>query len=129
MRQYLIQFFGGALILLAAAGCSPQQRQDADRAGGRVAQETRNLAQEAREKAADVALAGKVESALRLRQGLDVRRIEVKADARQGNVRLEGSVPSMSQRQLADEVAKTTDGVRRVDNRLAVPPEPVSRKP
>lgn len=129
MRHYHIRFIVPGLILLALGGCNPAQRQEADRAGGRVAHEGRELVREAREKSAELSLAGKVETALKLRHGLDVTRIEVKADALKGTVTLAGSVPNMEQRRMAEEVARNTDGVHQVVNRLAVPPETVSRKP
>jgi len=131
--RHVTRFLSGAVILLLAAGCSPQQRQAADqtgeRVGERVATGTRNLAEKAGQGISDATLAGKVQTAMKLRKDLDARRVEVHADGRTGAIRLEGSVPDMKQRALAEEVAKSTDGVKSVSNNLAVPPTTVSANP
>jgi osmotically-inducible protein OsmY len=130
LMKHVTRFLSGAAILVLAAGCSPQQRQTADqtgqRVGERVAAGTRNLAEKTSQGLSDAALAGKVRTALQLRQGLDTHRVEVQADSRTGAIRLEGSVPNMQQRAVADEVARNTDGVKSVSNNLAVPPTAVS---
>src|SRR5262245_14830242 len=111
-----------AAVLLAAAGCNPTQQRQADRTGAVVEQKGRQVFRQAADAASNAALAAKVKQALNLRQGLSTKRIDVSADARTGAVTLEGSVPSMQQRQIAEQVARTTDGVRSVNDQLAVPP-------
>jgi osmotically-inducible protein OsmY len=112
----------GAAVLLALAGCSPAQRE-------RAGDQGRAIFQKAGQTAADMALAEKVRTALKLHKGLDVRHIEVNASARDGVVRLAGSVPDMHQYKTAQDVAQSTDGVRQVVNDLGVPPAKVSANP
>ena len=55
-------------------------------------------------------------------------RIDVSADAKTGAVNLEGSVPNMQQRKMAEDVARNTDGVHSVNNQLAVPPTAAAQR-
>jgi osmotically-inducible protein OsmY len=50
----------------------------------------------------------------------DVKGHDIDVDTRDGVVTLTGTVGSMSQRQLAEQIARDTDGVSRVVNRLNV---------
>lgn len=68
----------------------------------------------------DAWLDGRLESALLFNQHLNS--FDIATHVENGVVRLEGSVESDIERDLAGEIAKSIDGVRDVDNRLTVDP-------
>lgn len=63
-------------------------------------------------------LADRIDSALGLNPHLTG--LNVRIQARAGRVVLSGVVPSYYQKQIAQEVARTVEGVKHVDNRLQV---------
>jgi osmotically-inducible protein OsmY len=115
-------FLAAACVALVAAGCNPAQQRQADRTGTTIQEKGREVFNKAATATENAALATKVKQALNLRQGLSTKRIEVNADAKTGAITLEGSVPNMQQRKVAEDVARNTDGVHSVVNQLAVPP-------
>src|SRR5205814_6712489 len=121
MKQAML-FLAAAAVALVAAGCNPAQQRQANQTGTTIQEKGREALARAATAAKNETLAEKVKQAMNLRQGLSTKRIEVSANAQTGAVRLEGSVPDMQQRKVAEDVARNTDGVKTVDNQLAVPP-------
>src|SRR5947209_7368750 len=105
-----------ATLALVVAGCNPAQQRQADSTGATIQEKGREVLHNAATATENAALATKVKQALNLRQGLSTKRIEVNADAKTGAVTLEGSVPNMQQRKVAEDVARNTDGVHSVVN-------------
>jgi hyperosmotically inducible periplasmic protein len=60
----------------------------------------------------------KIQSQLYLEQNVRGRNVEV--ETRDGVVTLRGHVASDAERRLAEQIARDTDGVRRVDNQIAI---------
>jgi osmotically-inducible protein OsmY len=83
-----------------------------------VRQEVGNAAENARQAAADAALAGKVKTALETRKGLEAPKPHLDVNAKDGHVVLKGDVSSREQAELAERVALETEGVNSVDNQL-----------
>ena len=59
-----------------------------------------------------------VRSALSQSPSLSPRHVQI--EATDGNIRLEGTVTSFYQKQMAQELARRVDGVEKVENRLQV---------
>lgn len=87
-----------------------QQARDADRKYGPAARET----------IADTTLTARVKAGLIAAPDLGGIRIHV--NSRDGLVTLSGTVASAENRRQAEKVARDTDGVRAVDNRIEVGP-------
>jgi hyperosmotically inducible protein len=81
------------------------------------AEAEKKAAQAARD-SADKALAGRVKSALVAERGLNAHGIDVVA--KDGAVTLYGTAETRVRRELAEKVAGRVDGVRSVENKLAV---------
>jgi osmotically-inducible protein OsmY len=124
-----------AAILAAAAlgGCSRDDQQRAQKAGReaggqlrraarQAVRETKQVIGKASAAAEDLALAGKVKSALLLNTHLDGAAIDV--DTKNGVVTLSGTTLSRRQQAVALRVAREVRGVRRVTNALRVAPAP-----
>jgi hyperosmotically inducible protein len=116
------------LLALALSGCGkeppPQPMVKAvpvpalpAEAPGAKAEAEKKAAQAARE-SADKALAGRVKSALVAERGLNAHGIDVVA--KDGAVTLYGTAETRVRRELAEKVAGRVDGVRSVENKLAV---------
>jgi osmotically-inducible protein OsmY len=107
-----------ALALAAAAACyRPPPQAPAEQPG-------------MANRVADALLTEKVRAKLLARLGTDALGVEIEAAG--GRVRLSGTVAERSTQELAEEVAKSVRGVRRVDNRIALElrrdrPGPVGR--
>jgi len=65
-----------------------------------------------------VGLLDQVRGALSKNPYLSSRHVQI--EAADGNVRLEGTVSSFYQKQMAQELARRVDGVERVENQLQV---------
>jgi hyperosmotically inducible protein len=68
--------------------------------------------------AADKELAGRVKSALVAERGLNAHGIDVVA--KDGAVTLYGTAETRTRREMAEKIASRVDGVKSVDNKLAV---------
>ncbi|WP_420992452.1 MULTISPECIES: BON domain-containing protein [Cupriavidus] len=66
----------------------------------------------------DTTITTKIKASLLEQKHLSSTRVHVRT--REGVVRLTGSVPSATQKQTAADIASATDGVRSVENHLAV---------
>ena len=97
------------LGLPVLAGCSRAQQ-------GEVRQGAQGVGQQIESAAANVTLATKVKTALATRKGLDGAKIDV--DATGPVVTLKGDVVTREQADLAERVARETDGVQSVSNEL-----------
>jgi len=98
----------GLTALLAATvmvGCS---QQDTDK----VSADAKSAAQSAGQTISGVALAGKVETALRLRKDIDASTLHV--EAKDGVVTITGTVKSLAEKKAVNEVASSTTGVDKV---------------
>lgn len=114
---------------VSAAGClSPSAvTRGARRISGGVAPAARafaggtgRLVQFAGQAAEDAALAARVHAAIAMRKGLEGSSIS--ASCEEGRVRLTGRVGCEGQKRLAAGVARSTVGVKAVENRLRVSP-------
>jgi osmotically-inducible protein OsmY len=123
MRQQI----SAVLAALLTAGCmSPAAlTRGAKRIGGTVtpaarafADGTRRVVRYAGQAADDAALAARVKAAFMMRKGLAGSAIQVLAE--EGVIRLTGRVRNASQKRLAAEVARNTEGVAGVVNGLKV---------
>ena len=97
------------------------ERPASERADGtldRAAEASRRIAGEARAIASDAALSTKISSKMALDDAVEARRISVRTT--DGVVTLEGTVGSDEERQRAVRLARETDGVRSVVDRLQV---------
>jgi len=97
------------LGLLALVGCNRAQQ-------GEVRQSAQGVGQQIESAAANVTLATKVKTALATRKGLEGAKIDV--DAAGPTVTLKGDVVNREQAELAERVARETDGVQSVTNEL-----------
>jgi hyperosmotically inducible protein len=97
---------------------------DARRLGNAVQQEAsdadRKYGPAARETVADAALTTRVKA--RLIAAPDLGGIRIHVNSRDGEVTLSGTVASAENRRQAEQLARDTDGVHAVDNRLEVGP-------
>jgi len=112
------QLLSGALAvagLVLAAGCN---RAEADREAREAAAEVRTAAAEAGDRLADGWLTTKVQAQYFADREIKARYINV--STRDGVVSLSGYVESPEARQEAVQIARNTDGVRRVENQLVV---------
>jgi hyperosmotically inducible protein len=120
--------FSATLLALALSGCGkeppptpvakavPIPAAPADQAAAKADAE-RMAAQTARA-AADKELAGRVKSALVAERGLNAHGIDVVA--KDGAVTLYGTAETRTRREMAEKIASRVDGVKSVDNKLAV---------
>jgi osmotically-inducible protein OsmY len=94
---------------------------DVDRAreaGARVGETVADSANEVQRRAADAALVAKIKSKMALDDMISARDINV--DVRDGVVTLKGSVGTEQQQQRAVQLARETEGVVSIDDRLAI---------
>ena len=132
----------GFASLLVAAGCTPSDRDRAERKADQTAQQVESGARQARDAAVDTAqkvskevtaaastasdevsdmgLELKVKAALLDKLGVDGLRVSV--DAAGGKVALGGEVKAKATAELASEVAKSVSGVTAVEEHIAVSP-------
>ena len=94
---------------------------DVDRAretGAKVGEAVADSANEVQRRASDAALVAKIKSKMALDDMVKARDIDV--DIRNGVVTLSGSVATEQQRERAVRLARETDGVVSIDDRLAI---------
>ena len=103
----------GALSLLAVAGCDRPPRQEG------VATGTDTTAPAtADQQHSDPLITARIQAKYFASPDVKAHRIDV--DTRNGLVKLEGTVDSEAQRDAAASIARTVDGVTRVENKLLV---------
>lgn len=100
-----------APMMLLGAACSEADRQDARSDASRVANRAENSA-------SDTVVTTKVKSALLADS--QVKGTQVEVTTSDGVVTLSGSVATPEEKQRAEQVAKTIEGVRSVRNEVAV---------
>lgn len=127
MRSLLIM--GLTLSLAVLGGCTRSERARVNEGTQDLGQQVRGAAESARQTAADIALAGKVKTALMTRKGLEGSKIDV--EAKDGVVTLKGDVATRTQAEVAEQVAQGTDGVTSVSNQLMlrIPAKPTTAVP
>jgi osmotically-inducible protein OsmY len=115
-----------ALSLAVLGGCTRADKARVNEGAHDLGQQMRGVAENARQAAADTALAGKVKTALMTRKGLEGSQISV--EAKNGVVTLKGDVATREQADIAEQVAKNTDGVTSVNNQLMlrIPAKPTT---
>ena len=99
------------VLIAGTLGCTPAEQRDA-----RETAETVGTTAEARLE--DGAVTAAVKAKLLADQTVSGMRIDV--DTRDGVVTLTGTAASAAARERANELARTTEGVTRVDDRLSV---------
>jgi osmotically-inducible protein OsmY len=102
--------------MAVAAGCS---RAETEARKDQASAEVRTTAVTARERVADAWLVTKIQSQYFVDN--DVKARDIQVSARDGAVTLKGRVDSAAEHEQAVQIAKTTDGVIRVVDRLAGP--------
>jgi hyperosmotically inducible protein len=122
-----------ALGAALAAGCERSDRENLRSDAKKLVTDTRTAAQntaaDAKESlgragetasqiAGDAALTARVKAALLAEK--DVKSADIDVDAFQGKVILRGTVPDTGQIERATRVARAVEGVKAVDNRLAI---------
>lgn len=109
-------------IALASAVIGGTAYADDNKAGGVAASETGRTMGEADrsvgETLDDAAIVAKVKAGLL--SSSDVEGLDVNVDARNGNVTLSGTADTMAERSSAEQIAKTSEGVKSVDNRIVI---------
>jgi hypothetical protein len=112
------------LAALAVVACerSEQDWKDAKRAAAKAVEEVKEKAKDAGETTTqiveDTAVTARVRTALLAEK--DVKSSDIAVETFQGKVILSGTVPDRGQLDLAAKVARSVEGVKAVDNRLAV---------
>jgi hyperosmotically inducible periplasmic protein len=107
------------LLALIVVGAMPAcNRTDADANAERAAQQMKTAAAKAGHQLADSWLTTKIQAQYFADDDIKARHINV--STRDGVVTLTGYVEGEPQRELAVQIAKTTDGVRQVNDRLAL---------
>ena len=101
------------LSLVISAGCN-------DRDASAIKKDTADFAHHTSQAVGSVALAGKVNTALSLRKGIEMNGIHVQAQ--DGVVTLEGHVRTEVEHKLVVDATNNTTGVNRVIDRLKVTP-------
>jgi hypothetical protein len=81
----------------------------------------------AEQKIDDATLLAKIKSSL-LRSA-EVEGLDVDVDVKDGVVTLSGSADTSTEKASAEKIAKTSDGVKRVENRIVVKPDPSANRP
>ena len=104
---------------LTLAACQPGQDTRSATTSNPV-EGTKELAEKVVSTASDAAITVAVNTALAKDEQLNVLRIDV--NTVDGHVVLDGSAPDAAARQRATQLARNVDGVKSVDNRLALPP-------
>lgn len=104
---------------LALAACQPGQ-DTRTAATPKPVDGAKELADKAMNTAGDAAITVAVNTALARDEQLSVLRIDV--HTADGHVVLDGSAPDAAARQRATQLAQGVQGVKSVDNRLALPP-------
>ena len=117
------QLFTGAVVvaLAATAACN---RADTSREAREAAAEVRTVAARAGDKLADGWLTAKVQAKYFADDDIKARYIDV--STRDGNVTLKGFVETDAQRQQALLIARNTEGVKQVEDRLLIGQAPAS---
>jgi len=119
------------LAALTVVACERSEREkarsdaawkDAKRVATKTVEEVKEKAKEAGETTTqiieDTAVTAKVRTALLAEK--DVKSSDIAVETFQGKVILRGTVPNRGQLDLAAKVARSVEGVKVVDNRLAV---------
>ncbi len=100
-----------AIGILCSFGCNAQDKTDLQR-------DATQLGQTAKRAATNATVAGKVETALALRKGVDVKTLHIEADG--STVTISGHVGSALEKQSVLDVANETVGVERVIDKMNI---------
>ncbi len=107
LASAMIGSLGMGLALADDDTASPARSADSDRSVGEAIDDTTLLA--------------------RVKSGLlassEVEGLDVNVDVRNGVVTLSGTADSMAERQSAERIARSADGVKAVDNKIVLKPE------
>jgi hyperosmotically inducible protein len=118
-----------AAAAIVLAGCDRNTKQAVDKAGTEIRREAKEAGAQAKQTlrevgetagqvAGDAAITAKVKAALHAEK--DVKSRDIDVETFQGKVVLTGKVPDRAQSELAMKVAQAVDGVKSVENRIAV---------
>ena len=118
-----------AVAAVVLAGCDRDTKQAVTKAGDEVKREAKEAGAQAKETlkdmgeatnqaVGDAAITAKIKAALHAEKDVKSRGIDV--ETFQGKVVLKGTVPDRAQSQRALKVAQQVDGVKSVENRIAV---------
>lgn len=105
-----------SLALIGLGGCD--QPQPAETAGKKIDQRMEQIGQKAGKAIDDTAITAAVKAGILAEPGLKVLKIDV--DTKDGQVMLTGSADSAENVQRETQIATAIQGVKSVDNRLAV---------
>jgi len=112
-----------ASAVIGGLAMSPAFADDADtaaqsRTAGEAAASSDRADRSAGEVIDDAAIVAKVKSGLL--SSSEVEGLDVNVDARNGVVTLSGSADTMAERSSAEQIAKSADGVKSVDNKIVI---------
>lgn len=99
------------LVLLAAFGCNPRD-------AGNISRDTGNLVKHTGEALGSATVAGKVNTVLSLRKGVDMSGLHIEAD--DGTVTVGGHVRNAEEKQRVLETVNNTRGVEKVIDKLRI---------
>ena len=114
MKAFLVAV--SSLALIGLGGCDGPQ--PAETAGKKLDQSMEKMGQKAGKAIDDTAITAAVKAGILAEPGLKVLKIDV--NTKDGRVMLTGSADSAENVQRATQVATAVQGVKSVDNRLAV---------
>ncbi len=89
--------------------------------------EAQSTTQRAGEAVDDASVLAKIKSSM-LRSP-EVEGLDVNVDVKDGVVTLSGSADTQTERSSAEKIAKSADGVKRVENRITVKPDDINHRP
>ena len=107
---------GSSMALIGLGGCD--QPQPAETAGKKIDQSMAKMGEKTGKAIDDVAITAAVKAGILAEPGLKVLQIDV--DTKDGQVMLTGSADSAENVQRATQIATAVQGVKSVENRLAV---------
>jgi hyperosmotically inducible periplasmic protein len=127
-----LAIFAAGLTVLGLSACGRDESQtvgqgvdkaiaEAKTQGEAAKSATQDATQKLATGAADAAITAKVNAALLADDGLKVMKVDV--DTQNGRVTLSGAAPDSAARDRATALARATEGVSDVDNRLQVTPK------
>lgn len=121
MKNTFTASIAATLAVATLAACSPGERQQAANTTNNAAREVRNDTARAADTAGkamdDAAVTAKVKSALLA--DATTKGMNIDVDTSAGTVTLTGTVASAAEKQRAEQLAQTIEGVRAVRNNLS----------
>ncbi|MEP7009436.1 MAG: BON domain-containing protein [Acidobacteriota bacterium] len=110
----------GKDITAAAERAGDSAKKELEKAGDSAKRELEQAGDTAKKKIADATVTGSIKA--RLIADKDVKAVSIDVDTAGGRVTLKGTAKTAAQKDAAERIARETDGVVSVDNRIVVSP-------